>query len=199
MSAEETLNTKWDALSERFNLLKSVPADSARTINAAISQWQDWYWGRYGDWPPNELIGWQEKYLKAAALLDAVAAKTVAVASVKQTDDYIAPSGKVTTLPPLLVTARAPEPVYVAPAPVIYEEQPYESSSAPATPYTLDLGPTVGSWGTPEQRALTTYDVDPGTTGWTPTPVGGRTTRAGLAALVVSVAATIAAKRYGWI
>lgn len=197
----DQLNAKWEALSERFNLLQDVPSNQATVINAAISEWQDWYWGSYGAWPDEDLINWQERYLKAAALLDAVAKQTVTVSTVQQTSAYTAPgvAGNVYggELPPLLVTA----PVYRAPAAVVYQEQPITDYSAAteAPRYTLDMGPAVASWGAPEASSLTTYDIEPGTSAWVPTVIGGRPTRAGLAALVVSVAAAVLGKKQGWL
>lgn len=192
----ELLNDKWDALSQRFDLLKTVPRDQAQLINAAISDWQDWYWDKYESWPSTELLAWQDRYVKTARLLDAVAKKTVVVSDVTKTDDYHAPTGKVTTLPPLLITARPPR--YVPPPPIVYEEKPY--LPPPRVTATARMGSVdTSGWGKTDWGTFQTYSRDPGTVGWTPGDMNVSLNRTGLAALLAGVTAAIIGKKQGWL
>lgn len=192
----ELLNDKWDALSQRFDLLKTVPRDQAQLINAAISDWQDWYWDKYESWPSTELLAWQDRYVKTARLLDAVAKKTVVVSDVTKTDDYHAPTGKVTTLPPLLITARPPR--YVPPPPIVYEEKPY--LPPPRVTATARMGSVdTSGWGKTDWGQFQTYSRDPGTVGWTPGDMNVSLNRTGLAALLAGVTAAIIGKKQGWL
>jgi len=193
----ELLNDKWDALSQRFDLLKTVPRDQAQLINAAISDWQDWYWDKYEAWPSTELLAWQDRYVKTARLLDAVAAKTVVVSDVTKTDDYRAPTGKVTTLPPLLITAKPP-PRYVPPPPIVYEEAPY--LPPPRITATASMGGVdTSGWGKTDWGTFSAYSRDPGTVGWTPGDTNVRLNRTGLGALLAGVTAAIIGKKQGWL
>lgn len=116
VTGAELLNEKWEALSDRFNLLKSVPRDQADLINAAISDWQDFYWDKFEAW--GDLTRWQDLYVKTARLLDGVAAKTVTVKTVQQTDAYSPPKRVAVVLPPLLVTGQPPPPKATAMPPM---------------------------------------------------------------------------------
>jgi len=180
VTGAELLNEKWDALSSRFDLLKSVPKDHAALINAAISDWQDWYWDHYENWSAEALLTWQDRYVKAARLLDAVAKKTVTVKTVKQTDAYTPPKKVAVKLPPLLVTAAPPTPPKPLPAFV-----PVAS---------LD----VSSWGQDiAAPSGNIYSRDPGTVGWTPDNGTLPLSRGGLWALLGTLGAGVWLKRQG--
>lgn len=205
VTGAEQLNEKFDALSARFDLLKSVPKDQAALINAAISDWQDFYWAKYGSWPSEQMLHWQDVYVKTASLLDAVAARTVVVSTPQKTDDYRAPQPVAIQLPPLLVTAKPP-PVpppapYIAPAPVLYNEQPV--ALAPVTQRFADVGTVdVSGWSslplTRSDKDSITYDLTPH--GWDPPRVyGARGSNAGLAVAMGAAVLAIMGKRYGWL
>lgn len=179
MGGAEQLNEKWEALSDRFNLLKSVPKAEARVINAAIAQWQDWYWGQFEAWPSDELLDWQDRYVKTARLLDSAAKKTVVVKTVQQTDSYRPPKPIPIKLPPLLVTARPPKP----------------------PPELVDLDAVdVSDWGKTKWGDMSAYDYDPGGSGFVlPTDTGVSLDRKGLWALMAAVGAAIWGKTTGWL
>lgn len=111
VAGAELLNEKWEALSDRFNLLKSVPPSEARVINSAIAGWQDFYWEKFEAWPSDELLAWQDRYVQTARVLDAAAKRTTVVKTVQQTDAYSPPKKVAVRLPPLLVTAPVPKPL----------------------------------------------------------------------------------------
>lgn len=174
----ELLNEKWDALSDRFNLLKSVPKDQARVINAAISQWQDWYWGKYESWPSAELQDWQDRYVKTARLLDAAAKKTVVVKSVKQVDTYQPPKPVPVKLPPLLITAKPPTP----------------------PPKLKGIGTVdVSAWEKTDWQTPNLAKLDMGEGFVLPTDTGVSLDRVGLWALMGAVGVAVWGKRSGWL
>ena len=178
VAGAELLNEKWEALSDRFNLLKSIPRDQERVINAAIAQWQDWYWDKYESWPSAELVEWQDRYVKTARLLVAVAKKTVVVKTVQQTDSYQPPKPVPIKLPPLLVTAKPPAP----------------------PPKMAGIGTVdVSGWGKSKWEAPKLAALDMGEGFVMPTDTGVSLDRKGLWALMAGVGAAIWGKRAGWL
>jgi hypothetical protein len=178
VAGAELLNDKWEALSDRFNLLKSVPKAEGRLINAAIAQWQDWYWDKYESWPSTQLLGWQDRYVKTARLLDALAVKTVVVKSVKQTDSYQAPKPVAIKLPPLLITAKPPTP-------------PPKLASMAAV--------DTSGWASTDYGAVKPWELDTGGGFVLPTDTGVAMDRKGLWAVMAAVGAAIWGKRSGWL
>ena len=115
MSALDQLNVKWDAASDRFNLLTDVAPGPEREINGNIADWQDFYWGEARS--PGDLLAWEGKYMRTAALLDRASRATTVAKSVEQTS-YYKPPVKSVRLPPLLITAAPPRPpAYLLPPP----------------------------------------------------------------------------------
>lgn len=54
----DQLNDAYEALSDRLNLVgEGVSASVVNASNAAIADWQDWYWGNYEEWDLSELPG----------------------------------------------------------------------------------------------------------------------------------------------
>lgn len=195
------LNDKFDALSQRFDLLKTVPKEQAQLINASISDWQDWYWGNLDNWPADELMHWQDVYVKTARLLDEVASHTVMVSDVTQTDDYRPPTGKVIHLPPLLVTARPPPapPPYVAPPPVLYEERPLAPVSPRSQVQLTPMGTVdVSGWSNMELPTLVRANL-PESHPWSPDFTERPNAKGGLIALVLAIGFGTVAKRQGWL
>ena len=196
----ELLNAKWDQLGERFDRLKSIPEREMKLIRAALSDWQDWYWGNYESWDSVGLQEWQATYVKTAALVDAVAKKTVIVADVTQTDDYHAPTGPVVHLPPLLITARPPPPPppYVPPPPVTYQEGPLASERSRYVPIDMSgAAVDVSDWERMNLPGYVSYARTGGTAWDAPALSVTKPGRGGLIALVVAIGAGIWAKRSG--
>lgn len=197
MKPAEQLNEKWEALSERFDLLKSVPKTEGALVNKAISDWQDFYWSHFDAW--GNLITWQDRYLKTARLVDALAKKTVTVASVSQTDGYQPPK-PAKWLPPLVITApRPPTPTYRAPAPVLYSESPApppRESTRFASVGSVD----VSGWGGPVARSSEIdFSLPEPTAAWEARLGPTKLNRTGLLAAIVSVGTAIWGKKEGWL
>lgn len=195
----DILNDKWELISGRFDRLKSVPKESARVLNASIAAWQDVYWSEQG--PPSDLVPWQERYLKAAALLDSLAKNTVYVSDYTQTDDYGGPAkGPVVHLPPLLVTARAPrpQPAYVAPRPIIYNEEPYIPHVRVAAAFAPVGTVDVSAWDKFENPDVTIFERAANPSEWggyaaSVRPAG----KGGLIAAMVAIMGTMYANKAG--
>lgn len=193
------LNDKWDQLGARFDLLYDVPIDQARLVNAAISDWQDWYWEKYENWPSTELLTWQDRYVKTAALVDALSRQTKTVSRVEETKGYKKPTGPVVHLPPLLITARPPPPPYVPPPPIVYESPSGQTGPAPARVRLTGMDAVdVSDWERMNLPEYVAYSRDPGTQGWSYQGAAvGKADKTGLVALVVAIGAGIWAKYKG--
>ena len=197
----ELLNDKFDQLSQRFDLLYEVDKDKGKLVNAAISDWQDWFWENHGNWPAQELLTWQDRYVKTAALVDALATQTVTVSKVEETKDYDPPKKKVIHLPPLLITARPPPPPYVPPPPIVYEETGGPTGPAPARVRLQGMGSVdVSEWDRMNKPEFVAYSRDPGTKGWEqPLLTVTKAGRGGLIALTVGIVTAIVGKKQGWL
>jgi len=200
-TALDTLNSKWDAASDRFNLLNDVAPGPEREINANIAAWQDYYWGESRS--ASGLLAWEQKYIRTIGLLDAAARRTTAAATVSQAAYFAKPKPAI-RLPPLLVTAPLPRPPappdYIAPRPY----QGYTSAPLPvAVPrrrIDMNLGTVdVSGWKSGPAAPVTIYGRDSGTGlgPWEPPLRKAQRRSKGLLALVGVVGAAIWAKREG--
>lgn len=197
----ELLNDKFDQLSARFDLLYEVPREQGQLVNAAISDWQDWFWEKHGNWPSQELLTWQDRYVKTAALVDALSRQTKTVSDPTKVKDYSAPKGPVIHLPPLLITARPPPPPYVPPPPIVYEETPGGTGPAPARVRLQGMGAVdVSEWDRMNLPEFVAYSRDPGTEGWEqPLLTITKNGKGGLIALTVGIVTAIIGKKQGWL
>jgi len=200
-SAAERLEDKFNQLGERLDLLYDVPLEKARLVNATISDWQDWFWTHHGNWPKSELLTWQDRYVKAARVVDALAAKTKTVSRVEETKGYQKPKGPVVHLPPLLITARPPPPPYVPPPPIVYEETTGSTGAAPARVRFAQMGAVdVSEWERMNHPEYVAYSRDPVTEGWEPPLLTvSKAGRGGLLALMGGITAAIIGKKQGWL
>lgn len=62
----DLLNTAYDKLSERLDM----SVDEIPGANAAIADWQDWYWTNLDAWDLSELPGYLQNYNDVANALD---------------------------------------------------------------------------------------------------------------------------------
>jgi hypothetical protein len=68
----EKLNAEWDNLVANLDAYyNSMPANVSATLNKAVSDWQNFYYGFTDAWPEAELENWREIYRKSAATLQA--------------------------------------------------------------------------------------------------------------------------------
>lgn len=66
----DLLNTAYEKLSDRLNLVGAGVSDSVvGAANAAIADWQDWYWANYEAWDLAELPGFLVAYQDIANAL----------------------------------------------------------------------------------------------------------------------------------
>lgn len=102
-TAAEDLNAKWDTLSSTLNTYPQLDKKTTSVLNAAIAQWQDWFYNdeNYGKW--GDTHTWLDKYNSAAKLLKKAIKGKKAKAPVVTT-----PKTAVRVMPPLLVTAKPP-------------------------------------------------------------------------------------------
>jgi hypothetical protein len=107
-TSPDTLNAAFELLGDRLNRVGDTADDTARgllsAVNAAISDWQDWYWGNLDQWPLSQLPAWEARYHTALSQL-------VSLESAHGKRELPAPSepsGPVAVLKDLLVTANRP-------------------------------------------------------------------------------------------
>ena len=55
------LEDAFNALMDRIDHL-NVDTATARSLNAVLSDWQDWYWGNLDAWPVNDTARWNGAY-----------------------------------------------------------------------------------------------------------------------------------------
>lgn len=56
------INEEMDALSDRLTYVgPSADPAAVGAVNAALAEWQDFYWGNLEQWPVNELSLWQQR------------------------------------------------------------------------------------------------------------------------------------------
>lgn len=99
----EILNAKWDDLSNTLNNYPQLDKKTTSALNAAIAQWQDWFYSdsNYGKW--GDTHKWLDKYNSAAKLLKkAIRGKKI------QKPVVTTPKATTQVLPPLLITAKPP-------------------------------------------------------------------------------------------
>lgn len=104
MTADEIENAMAD-LSDRLNRV-GVGADPAtmRRLNALLSDWQDFYWGEYQQWPVTQLQVWENNLPNmetALAQLEQTAGSQALPVTTPRT-------GPVQTVDPLKVTGTWP-------------------------------------------------------------------------------------------
>ena len=98
----ENLNAKWDTLSSTLNNYPQIDKKTTSALNAAIAQWQDWFYSdeNYGKW--GDTHTWLDKYNAASKLL------SKAIKGKKTKKPVVTTPKTVQVLPQLLVTAKAP-------------------------------------------------------------------------------------------
>src|SRR5258705_12563975 len=98
----ENLNAKWDTLSSTLNNYPQLDKKTTSTLNAAIAQWQDWFYSdeNYNKW--GDTHTWLDKYNSANKLL------SKAIKGKKTKKPVVTTPKTVQVLPQLLVTAKAP-------------------------------------------------------------------------------------------
>lgn len=75
MTADE-INVQVDDLSDRLNRVGvGADPDTLARINAFISDWQDFYWGEFEQWPQVQLTVFANNLPNMVAALDAMEAK----------------------------------------------------------------------------------------------------------------------------
>jgi len=57
----DQLEAAFNVLMDRIDVL-DVDLDTARSLNAVLSDWQDWYWGNLDAWPVNDTARWNGVY-----------------------------------------------------------------------------------------------------------------------------------------
>ena len=73
MQTPDTLNEMFEDLSDRLNLLSMDTTQAElRPLNQALSDWQDWYFGNYEQWPSEELGLWQTRFRDTLAGIEAL-------------------------------------------------------------------------------------------------------------------------------
>lgn len=194
VTGAELLNEKFEAMSDRFDRLKSVPEKQAKLINAAISSWQDFYWNEDNymnhAWPQDKLIQWQDVYVKTAKLLDELTKQTVVVKSFKETDSYKqthreATPAQVVHLPPLLITAKPPAPPPPPP---------------PPPPLTGIGRVNLKGWSDVTSLSGNPYRVSYKSRTWeAPVLPQVKENRSGLLALTLGIVTSIVGTRQGWL
>lgn len=94
------LNAKWSALTDQLDAYyNQIPATVAKAVNAAVSRWQDFYYGT-SDWQASAVENWAAVYEKAKQTLSAaIPTGAVKEAATKAT------SNRTATAQPLYVTA----------------------------------------------------------------------------------------------
>ncbi len=71
MSAPE-LNSRFESLLETFDkFYASIPTGPRETINRAVTDWQDFYFGYLDEWPAAKLADWEIIHAKTADTLKA--------------------------------------------------------------------------------------------------------------------------------
>lgn len=148
----EQLEEKFNALGEKFDLLKDVSKADKDRMMALLSDFQDWYWGNFEAWPSDELLHWQERYRQGEQHYQRMAAKTVTVSSYKETSDYHGPpQGPVQHMEPIYITARPPPPPPPPSAPIVVGPLDLSKwgdvTASAAKGYALDTSAPVWSQG----------------------------------------------------
>lgn len=111
MKAED-INAEMDAMSDRLDHVGAgADMTKVRQLNAFISDWQDFYWGEYEQWPVNQLAVWENNLPNMQALLTSLEQSAGTV----ETPVTSEPAGPVVVIKePTLVTATWPTWMKVA-------------------------------------------------------------------------------------
>lgn len=68
------INDAMDALGARLDAIPTSRGEGA-PVNASISDWQDFYWSEYEQWPVNDVARWETTLRGMTETVDALADK----------------------------------------------------------------------------------------------------------------------------
>lgn len=106
----DQLEAAFTALADRIDHL-NVDVPTARSLNAVLSDWQDWYWGNLDAWPVNDLAQWNGQYADTEQRVAALEQSAGTVETVPTSEPS---SGPIVALPETRITATWPTWMKVA-------------------------------------------------------------------------------------
>ncbi len=68
------INDAMDALGARVDAIPTTGGEGS-AVNASISDWQDFYWSEYEQWPVNDIARWETTLRGLTETVDALADK----------------------------------------------------------------------------------------------------------------------------